>query len=336
MNQKVIVTGATGLVGSHLLIELTQKHKQVIALYRNGESIKLIAQLFDYYNRSDYYNRVVWQKGDITNVDALKSIFVNTKTVFHTAALVSFEKKDAQKLYETNVVGTQNVLKAIKVNGVSSLVFISSVASIRNKNTDGFYVEEGSKEGGRAWTGYSKSKTESEELVLKAKKEGLKTVIVNPGVILGPGEITKSSIAIFNTVKQGLRFYTLGINGFVDVRDVVDSVLLLNELKQSANRYVCVGANTTFKKLFEIISKDLGVRAPKYKANKLLLSIAWRVELVLAKINKREPKLTKDNTSSALEIIKYDSSLLKNELNFKFRTLEDASQNTANFFKFIE
>ncbi len=336
MSQKIIVTGATGLVGSHLLVKLTQEHKEVIALYRNEEAKKLVNKLFSYYNKSEDYNKVVWQKVDINDLKRLKIIFKGAKTIYHTAALVSFEKRDAKKLYETNVIGTKNVLEAIEYNDVSSFVFISSVASIRNKNSAGYFVEEGTVDGNRNWTDYAKSKTKSEKLVLEAKRGGLKTVIVNPGVILGPGEISRSSTAIFNTIKQGLSFYTLGINGFVDVRDVVDAVLLLNELENTADRYVCVGDNVTFKYLFDTISKAMNVSSPKYKANQFLLAIAWRIESVLAKIKQRDPKLTKENTSSALEVIRYDSSLLKNELSMKFRSLEEACENAAKFFRFLE
>lgn len=335
MKNKVIVTGATGLVGSHLLIELSQQENQLIALYRNDEAKTLISKLFDYYKKSDFFDRINWQKADISNLELLKDKFIDAKTVYHTAALVSFEKKDALKLYKTNVEGTKNVLEAIRVNKVPSLAFISSVASIRNKNTKGFFVENGEVEGEREWSEYARSKTESELLVLKAKSQGLQTVIVNPGVILGPGDITKSSTVIFNTIKQGLSFYTLGVNGFVDVRDVVDSVLLLSNLNKTESRYVCVGVNTSFKALFEVVAKSLDVSAPKYKANKIMLAIAWRVEYLLSKIMRREPKLTKDNTSSGLQVIRYDSSLLENELSFNFRTLNEATNNAASFFRFI-
>lgn len=336
MNHKVIVTGATGLVGSHLLIALTQNYQEVTALYRNDNARILVSKLFDYYEKKAFYNRIVWVKGDITDIEFLKGTFVNAKVIFHAAALVSFEKRDAKKLYEVNVEGTKNILQATKFNNVPSFVFISSVASIRHKNKEGFFVEQGVVNGSRKWSDYAKSKTEAEKLVLAEKKKGLKTVIVNPGVILGPGEINRSSTAIFNTVKQGLSFYTLGINGFVDVRDVVDTTLKLLALEKTQDRYICVGENSSFKNLFELIAVALNVKVPKYKANWVMLAIAWRVEFLISKIQGREPKLTKDNTSSALEIIKYDSSLIKNELDYKFRSIKNASENASNFFKYLK
>lgn len=336
MKSKAVVTGATGLVGSHLLIRLVEEYNEVVALFRSQETISLVKQLFDYYGKSKAFDEVSWQKADVLDEEKLSKLFEGAEIVYHTAALVSFEKKDAQRLYATNVGGTKNVLSAIKLNNISNLVFISSVASIRNKNKEGFFVADGKIDGVRDWTDYAKSKMQSEELVLKVKEEGLNTIIVNPGVILGPGDITKSSTVIFNTIKQGLSFYTLGVNGFVDVRDVVDSVLKLQEVLDVKGRYVCVGDNIQFKKLFVIIAKALDVKPPRFRANKLMLGLAWRVELLFSKIQKRAPKITRDNTSSALNEIKYSSENLIKDTGLQFRSMEEASKNVAAFFKFIE
>lgn len=336
MRSKVVVTGATGLVGSHLLIRLVEEDNEIIALFRNDNAIKIVEQLFEYYGKSSKFSKISWQRADVLDQKLLFLLFENTTTVYHTAALVSFEKKDADRLYKTNVEGTKNVLSAVEKNQVSRLVFISSVASIRNKDEEGLFAADAIIDGGRDWTDYARSKMQSEELVLNAKEKGLSTIIVNPGVILGPGDITKSSTVIFNTIKQGLSFYTLGVNGFVDVRDVIDSVFKLQNIDLAKDRYVCVGDNIQFKKLFIIIANALGVKAPKFKANKLLLAIAWRVEFVLSKIQKRTPKITKDNTSSALGKIEYSSRNLISDTGIRFRSMKEASENAANFFKFLE
>jgi nucleoside-diphosphate-sugar epimerase len=336
MRSKVVVTGATGLVGSHLLIRLVEEDNEIIALFRNDNAIKIVEQLFEYYGKSSKFSKISWQRVDVLDQKLLFLLFENTTTVYHTAALVSFEKKDADRLYKTNVEGTKNVLSAVEKNQVSRLVFISSVASIRNKDEEGLFTADAIIDGGRDWTDYARSKMQSEELVLNAKEKGLSTIIVNPGVILGPGDITKSSTVIFNTIKQGLSFYTLGVNGFVDVRDVIDSVFKLQNIDLVKDRYVCVGDNIQFKKLFIIIANALGVKAPKFKANKLLLAIAWRIEFVLSKIQKRTPKITKDNTSSALGKIEYSSRNLISDTGIRFRSMKEASENAANFFKFLE
>ena len=336
MRNKVVVTGATGLVGSHLLLKLVEDSSEVVALYRNEKAIELVAQLFAYYEKSAAFHLVTWRKVDVLNETLLTDIVAGATTIYHTAALVSFEKKDSENLFLTNVGGTKNVLNAIAQNGIPNLVFISSVASIRNKDNDGYFNAEGIIDGKREWSDYARSKTQSEALVLEAKKGGLNTVIVNPGVILGPGDITKSSTVIFNTIKQGLSFYTLGVNGFVDVRDVVDSVFYLKDLEATKDRYVCVGENCQFKELFSIIAKALAVKEPRFKANRLLLAIAWRLELLNAKVQKKSPKITRDNTSTALGKIEYSSKSLEDDTGIVFRSMKEATDNAAAFFRYLE
>ncbi len=330
--EKIAVTGATGLVGSHLLVKLASNNKKVKALYRTEVSKKIVIQLFKHYNKSSFYKNIEWTKADVLDLVLLNKAFENVKEVYHTAALVSFEKKDSKKLEEVNVTGTKNVLDAMLTNNIHKIMLVSSVASIRNLNKKGYYSENGKINGNRNWNPYSKSKFDAENLVLAYKRKGIESVIINPGVILGPGNMLKSSTAIFNTIKKGLKFYTLGINGFVDVRDVVDALVELSKKKQTKERYICVGDNISFKAIFEIIAAALNVEPPKYKANKLMLEIAWRVEFLTAKITRRAPKITRDNTQAGLDIMKYDSSQLKNELKFNFRPLKSACENATSFF----
>ena len=330
---KIIVTGATGLVGSHLLIKLALENQTVIALYRTEASKKIVIRLFNHYKKAAFYKNIEWVKADVLDLESLNNAFKNVKEVYHTAALVSFEKKDSQKLERVNVLGTKNVLDAMLLNQVNNIMLVSSVASIRNRNNEGYFCENGTLEGDRGWNPYSKSKFDAENLVVSYNSKGIKSIIINPGVILGPGDITKSSTAIFNTIREGLKFYTLGINGFVDVRDVVDSLVELSKKQQTKQRYVCVGKNICFKDMFELIANALGVEPPKHKANKLMLAIAWRMEFLTAKIARRAPKITRDNTQAALEIMKYDSTQLKNDLNFEFRPLKLACENAASFFE---
>ncbi len=331
-NHKIAITGATGLVGSHLLVKLATENKIVVALFRTEKSKGNVIQLFNHYKKKDFYKNIEWVKADVLDLESLKKAFKNVKEVYHTAALVSFEKKDSQKLEQINVGGTQHVLDAMLFNHIDKIMLVSSVASIRNTDKNGFFSENGTIEGNRGWNAYSKSKYDAENLVLSYSSKGIKSVIINPGVILGPGEITKSSTAIFNTIKEGLKFYTEGINGFVDVRDVVDALVGLSKKEKTEERYVCVGENIKFKAIFEMIANELKVRPPKYKANKLMLALAWRVEYVTAKIAGRTPKITRDNTQAALEIMKYDSSQLKKDLDFEFRTLQSACKNASVFF----
>lgn len=334
MNNKVVITGASGLLGSHFVLEFSQKYNEIVALYRTEKAISVIEKIFKYYNKIEFFDKVTWVKCDINNVKLLKNVTKNADLVIHSAALVSFEKEDIKKLNETNIEGTKNVLEAIKYSNVKTLIYISSVATIRNKNKGGYFVENGSVLGERAWTYYAKSKQTAEDLVLEYRNNGGKTVIINPGVILGPSNINNSSTAIFKTVKDGLKFYTTGINGFVDVRDVVYSCCKLLNIDNVKDRYICVGNNVSFKDVFKEIAKNLNINPPQIKATPYMLKIACFVEKIRAKITNVKPKITKENTSAAFLTMKYSSKLLKKDINIKFKTYKEAIENTANFLKF--
>ena len=332
MEKKVCVTGATGLVGSHLLIKLAEQNKNIIALYRSKKAIELVEELFNFYGKKELLKQVYWTKGDILDKEFLKETIKDIEEVYHTAALVSFEKKDAEQLIKVNVKGTENLLEAMLVNRVHKLFFISSVATIRNKNKKGLFSENGEIKGGRKWTVYVQSKFRAEQMVLAYASKGIDTVIINPGVILGAGNTHKSSTAIFKTVQEGLLFYTNGINGFVDVRDVVDALLLLKRQKAYGQPFICVAENVSFRTIFTLIANALQVRPPFIKANALMLALAWRVEFLRAKWKGESPKITKDNTQAAMDIMQYDNSLLRQQ-GFSFRSLQDACQTAANFIQ---
>ncbi len=333
---KVVITGASGLLGSHFLLEYAPKSKAVVALYRSESGKQLVEQLFMFYQKSEFWDRITWVKGDLNDVDLLTLIIQDADLVIHSAALVSFEKEDKETLYQVNVRGTENVLKAIKTAQVNQLVFISSVATIRNKSQEGYFVENGVVSGERSWTDYARSKMQAEQLVLKARNSSLDVVIINPGVILGPGNINASSTAIFKTVRDGLRFYTSGVNGVVDVRDVVDGTIKLLAIKDRQERYVCVGVNSTFKDLFGAIALAFGVKPPNIKAGPVMLSIACSFEGRLAKLLNRKPKVTRENTAAAFSIMQYDSSLLIADTGMKFRKMSDTVNHAVSFFNRLE
>lgn len=336
MKSKVFVTGASGLLGSHILVEFTQKFDMVYALYRSEKGKNIAQHLFSYYGKASFFEKVVWVRGDLNDLNLIQKVVSDVDLVVHAAALVSFEKRDKSQLYKINIEGTKNVLKAIKHSNVTDLVFVSSVASIRNKNVEGFFVEDGVVLGGRTWSDYARTKTEAESLVLEARKKGLNTIIINPGVILGPGDINNSSTAIFKTVKNGLKFYTSGINGVVDVRDVVMAITLLLKKKETHNRYVCVSRNIPFKDLFSLMASYFNVNPPTIKAFPLLLTLACKVELVSAFFRNDKPRITKENTAAAFSEMKFSSQQLIKDTDIEFNSLESTVENAINFFNYLE
>lgn len=327
-----LVTGATGIVGAHILVQLTFEKKNVIALKRKSSDIDLVKNIFSHYN-NPYFEKITWIDCNITDLVDLENVFEHPiSQIYHAAAVVSFEKKHKQQLFATNVEGTANIVNIALEKGIKKIGFISSVASLGKEGNKTIYNEDNKWNHDYPNSDYATSKYLSELEVWRAHQEGLDIVIINPGVIIGPGDMEKSSAAIFGKINNGLRFYTKGVNGFVDARDVASSIIQLVESSISGERYVCVGENLRFNDLFEKVAKSLQVEKPSIYASPAITSIAWRIAKIGSIFTGKMPVLTKETAVTSHMTREYDNSKLSKTLSFKFRTIEEACENTGRFF----
>ena len=307
-----MVTGGTGLVGSHLLKKLSADHIKTKALYRS--------QIPD-----SQYPDVEWVPGDIVDIISLEEAMRNVDVVFHCAAVVSFNPKKKNELFHTNVEGTANVVNAAIDAGIKKLVYVSSVAALGRQATPGEMIDEKV-----AWnekeenSQYAKSKYAAENEVWRGIGEGLNAVIVNPSIILGGGDWSKTSTEIFKTVYDEFPWYSEGINGFVDVEDVVNAMLLLSESNIAAERFILSGTNATYKQVFDLIAKGFGKKSPHKKITSFLAGVVWRLKAVKSIFTGRAPMVTKETAETALSIIKYNGSKIAKALpQFHYTALED-------------
>ena len=331
----ILVTGGTGLLGTHLLYDLVSKGKNVRALKRSTSNINQVKEVFAHYsNKSeDLFNKIEWIDGDILDIPSLEEAFIGITKVYHCAALVSFVKKDYHKLMKINVEGTANISNLCLDNNIEKLCYVSSTAAIGKPIKNKIVTED------EAWnrevgnSNYSKSKFLAEREVWRAQEEGLNMVIVNPCVILGPGNIDDSSNTIFKNAKYGMKFYTDGMNAFVDVRDITKAMTTLMDSDINGERFLVTGENLFFKDLFTKCCNAFGTKTPTKKASKFMTGIAWRFEALRTKITGGKPKITKENTVSAHTVVKYSSEKLKRELDFNFTSIDDAIANAVKFYK---
>jgi dihydroflavonol-4-reductase len=323
----ILVTGATGLLGSNLLVELVKDNDAVIALYRNKEKIKAVNILFHKIFNSHaevLFNKIEWVDCDILDLVTLSEQIKRAKIVYHCAAKVSFQRRDFSTMMKVNGKGTANVVNACLDNKNVKLCHVSSTAAVGKMQKEGrsFVVETNKWTQNNETSGYAISKYTAEKEVWRGIEEGLDAVIINPSVMFGPGDWNESSLTIFKTLSKGLKFYTGGANAFVDVRDVVFAMIKLTNSPLTAQRYLCTGTNCSFKSLFEKISKELKIKAPYIKANYFLIEIAWRIAAVFTLFTGKAT-LTKESVNSSRSIVEYDSSKLLQTLDFKFRDLEE-------------
>lgn len=327
----VFVTGGTGLLGSHLLFYLAQKHDKIRALYRNEKAISRVAGLFKLYapeNGEHLFLKIEWVKGDILDIPSLEVAFKGVSHVYHCAGMVSFEKKHFNELIKTNREGTANIVNFCLLHGVQKLCYVSSTAALGGQSNE--LVNENTK-----WklspktSGYAISKYSAEKEVWRGVEEGLDCVIVNPSIIFGSGDWNESSLTIFRTVNKGLSFYTRGQNGFVDARDVAELMIRLMESEIKNERFICVGVNAPFKLLLTKIALKLNKKPPFINTPNWLMGLTWRFSWLLSKIHVRNATVTKASAQSALSNMSFDNSKIKNALHFSFRDLDEMIENTV-------
>ena len=328
----ILVTGATGLLGSRLLFDLAASGHQVRAMKRPTSVMTCVDACFD--GRPDLAARITWVNGDITDIFSLEEALSGIRLVYHCAARVSFQPADRKKMLHVNISGTANLVNLCLETGVEKLCFVSSVAAL-GRTTGLNVIDENV-----VWkssvmnSSYGISKYGAEREVWRGIAEGLKAVIVNPGVIVGPGNWKTDSSMLFTRVARGLKFYTSGITGFVALQDVTRAMMQLMESDISGQRYILVGENLPFRDVMDRIADKIGVSRPGIYAGSLLSGMAWRMEYLRGMITGKKPVITKETARSAVNSFSYSSEKIKRELGFEFSSVKDAIDFTAN--KFLE
>jgi len=243
--------------------------------------------------------------------------------VIHSAAIVSFHKKEQEKMYKVNVDGTANVVNIALEKNVRRFVHISSIAALGRKADGGHVDEEKKWEESKVNTHYAKSKFKSELEVWRGISEGLNAVILNPSTILGYADWHTGSSAIFKNVYGEFKWYTPGVNGFVDVEDVAAATLLLMESDIVGERFIINGDNWPFRKLMDTMAESFGKKKPVRETTPLLLGIAWRVEKIKSFFTGKKPLLTKQSAKVAHSKTYFDNAkFLKTFPQFSFTPLE--------------
>jgi dihydroflavonol-4-reductase len=312
----ILVTGATGFLGTELILRLTAQGKYVRGLVRSSSVIPL--PLRD--------NPLVgWVQADINDISALEEAFVDVTQVYHCAALISFNPKDKQNLYRVNILGTSNIVNICAENGIR-LLYVSSVAALGNAKKGQLITEKDFWEYDSTAHAYAISKYEGEMEVWRGIAEGLDAVIVNPSVIIGAGAGFGGSGAIFKLVRDGLSFYTTGATGIVDVEDVAKSMVTLMESEITAERFTISAENYHYQQFFSEIAKGFGVKPPSKKAAPWMLGLAWRAAGLAAWFTGKQAALTRDAARSSLNESLYSNEKIKNTLGIQFKPLAQSIQ----------
>ena len=328
----ILVTGGTGLVGAHLLYELTKNGEQVRAIYRNERKIKNTEHVFASYggNHQELLNKIKWTKADLLDIPALTEAFKDITYIYHCAAFVSFEPDKYFDLRRINIEGTANIVNICIEKKIKKLCYVSSIATLGNsikgekitENTDWNPEEDNSV--------YGITKYGAEMEVWRGSQEGLDVIVINPGVILGAGIWRYGTGSFFKRAYKGIKYYPNGTIAIIAVEDVVSAMIQLTNSQIKNERFILVAENWSYKHFLEAISKSVNQEGPKRKASKYLLEIIWRLDWLANKLFGKRRKLTRHLIKSLQTNKEYSAEKIKATLNFSFEPMDKVIEDLGN------
>lgn len=312
----ILVTGASGLVGLHLIQYLSTQGQKVRALYKSN--------LPDFLPNTNHAT-IEWAPCDVLDISELEKNFIGITHVYHCAAIVSYDARMIDAMMEINIEGTANVVNLCLEKNIEKLVFMSSISAIGKENAGTLISEKTS------WntteydlTQYAISKQRAEMEVWRGIAEGLRAVIVNPAVILGEGDVSKSSTNLFQIVHNEFPYYTKGGTAWVDVKDVVRIMVALMQSSIEEERFIVSAGNYSYKEIFDTMALSMNKKGPSKLAGKWMTEIVWRISYLKSILSGKTATITRETARNAHEISQYDNSKLLQALpNFTYEAIDN-------------
>ncbi|MFC2079906.1 NAD-dependent epimerase/dehydratase family protein [Bacteroidota bacterium] len=331
----ILLTGATGLLGSHLLYELLKKGKEVTAIRRSERNIPEVIKIFKYYTKepSELLDKVSWITADMLNYHDILEVMEGIDEVYHCAAIVSFDTAKRGSMIRSNRVGTANLVNAALECKVRKFIHVSSTAAIGKSYNDAPANETMIWSEAQSTTGYSISKFHSEMEVWRGIQEGLNAAIINPSIILGPGFWQTGSSLIVSKVDHGMKFYSYGMTGYVGVWDVVKAMMNLMESSITGERFLVTSENLSYKDIFDKLADQLNKPKPTIEGTVFIAELAWRLDWVKSKIfGIGKHTFSKEGVRTAKNVTTFDNSKIKIALDFEFEPIDDVVKKVVHYY----
>jgi nucleoside-diphosphate-sugar epimerase len=311
-----LVTGATGLLGAHLLASLIKAGKFTRAIRRSKSKMNLVEKTFRRQNLA--VDSVEWIEADVTDIFSIQKAMTDVENVYHCAAVVSFNPSSAGYMMNVNVNGTANVVNAAIEYGIKKFCHVSSTAALGRSEENILITEESHWLNSKHNSVYAISKYGAEREVWRGIEEGLNAVIINPCVILGAGDWNTDSSRLLGQVAKGLNFFPAGGNAFVDVLDVVEVMMQLMQKGISKERFLVMSENKSYKEIFRMIAEALGKKPPSIKINTMMASAAWRAEWIRSRVFNKSPLVTREMMHSSSRTYQYSNEKIQKTLGYEF------------------
>ena len=320
----VFVTGATGILGRVIVLELLKRGKTVRAAKRKTSDLAEVLHSFQFYteNPQHYFDQIQWIDVDFEDIDSLKFALQNVEEVYHCAALVSFHPSKKKEMYQTNISGTRNLLYACENSSVSKFCHVSSIAVLDGLNEKGEMDEDSDYNPKLDHSGYAVSKHFSEMEVWRASAEGLNTVIVNPGMIIGTGNWNQSSGELFGTFEKN-NFIGCGGTSYVDVRDVAEICIQLLEKNIFGERFILISENWKYADFGNKVRTKLGLKNQKI-ISKSVLNFGILLNKLFGWLFPKLKMANRVNVDSICNFNKISNQKIVEKLNFQFLPVSES------------
>ena len=318
-----LVTGATGILGRVIVLELLKRGKTVRATKRKTSNLEEVRHSFKFYteNPDEFFNKIEWVDIDFDDIDSLKIAVNGVEEVYHCAAKVSFHPDARKKMYRTNIDGTKNLLYACENSSVKKFCFVSSIAVLDGFNENGMMDEDSDFNSKLEHSAYAESKHFSEMEVWRASAEGLNVVIVNPGMIIGSGNWNESSGLIYENFTKGFTFS--GGTSYVDVRDVAKISVELMEKNIFGERFILISENKRYSEMTNFVRNKLGKSTPKI-LSKSVLNFAKILNFCFGWFIPSLKMANKVNIDSVTNLNPVSNQKIRERLDYEFIPVEES------------
>lgn len=311
----ILVTGATGFLGSEVARQLVLQGHTIRCTKRVTSVIPALL--------SPFSANIEWAEADLLDIFSLEEALDGVTQVYNCAAWVSLREADKQPMIYTNVTGTANLVN-LCLAGRCRLVHVSSIAAIGYAKPGELITEKHQLDPATENDGYAISKLESEMEVWRGIAEGLNAVIVNPSIIIGPNAGKEGSGALFETVRKGLKFYTNGSGGFVDVEDVARVMTALMNSNISGERFIVNAENISYKEITNLIARNFVVKPPSIAAKPWMMEVAWRWAKLAGVLVGKPPAVDKVAARAASAERRFDNSKIRAATGISFKPFEES------------
>ncbi len=322
----ILVTGGTGLIGSHLLVKLATKYESVRAVKRPSGDLNNVRKIFAYSgpDTEQLFNRIEWIEADITDIISVRDALKGIKYVYHAAGLVSFDRRRKRELFLTNAEGTANMVNASMESGIQKFCYVSSIATLGEDGSTNPITEMTRWKPAKTGSVYSYSKFKAEMEVWRGIAEGLNAVIVNPAIVIGPGFWHGGVGTVISLVEKGMDYYTEGVTSYIDVRDVANIMVQLMESEISEEQFILASESLSFRDVLDTIAGILGKPKATRCASGKITGLAWRLDFLRSLFTRSRQALTRDSAIIAHRKYHYSSQKIQNTLDYRFIPVPDS------------